>query len=100
MTIRGNNMMNTFDIKTVADAATELTRNTAQTLTDANTKAWKDFYAFGNTVAKAQADVFKGLTTAQGYGDIYAAMTKAQTEAVKAMGNWANMLQGTGTSSK
>lgn len=75
--------MNTFDIKTVADAAAELTRKTTQTMTEASTKAWKDFYAFGDTIAKAQADAVKGFTLGNSYADIYEAMNKFQADAVK-----------------
>lgn len=75
--------MNTFDIKTVADAAAELTRKTTQTMTEASTKAWKDFYAFSDTVAKAQADAAKAFTLGHGYADIYDTMSKFQADAVK-----------------
>ena len=75
--------MNTFDIKTVADAAAELTRKTTQTMTEASTKAWKDFYAFSDTVAKAQSEAVKGLAFGHGYSDFYDAMSKFQADAVK-----------------
>lgn len=75
--------MNTFDIKTVADAAAELTRKTTQTMTEASTKAWKDFYAFGDTIAKAQTDAVKGFTFNHGFADIYDTMSKYQADAVK-----------------
>ncbi len=75
--------MNTFDIKTVADAAAELTRKTTQNMTEASTKAWKDFYAFGDTIAKAQAEAVKGFTLGHGYADVYDVVNKFQADAVK-----------------
>jgi len=75
--------MNNFDIKTVADAAAEFTRKTTMTMTEASTKAWKDFYAFSDTVAKAQADVIKSISSSHGYGEFYDAMTKFQADTVK-----------------
>ncbi len=83
--------MNTFDIKTVADAAAELTRKTTQTMTEAGTKAWKDFYAFGDTVAKAQAETFKGLAQGQGYDVLYENMSKFQADALKNLNNLFNV---------
>lgn len=88
--------MTNYDIKTVADAAAELARKTTQTMTEASTKAWKDFYAFSDTVAKAQAESFKSLTQGQGYGDFYDSMTKFHTDALK---SW-NSLFNTTTTSK
>lgn len=77
--------MNTFDIKTVADAAAELTRKTTQNMTEVSTKAWKDFYAFGDTVAKVQADAFKSFTIGQSYSEFYETMSKFQADAVKSL---------------
>lgn len=75
--------MNSFDIKTVTDAATELARKTSQNMTEASTKVWKDFYSFSDTVAKAQAEAIKTLTHGQGYGEFYNTISKFQADAVK-----------------
>lgn len=75
--------MNTYDIKTVADAAAELARKTTQNMTETSIKAWKDFYAFGDTVAKAQADTFKNMTLGHSYGDFYETVSKFQADAIK-----------------
>lgn len=88
--------MNTFDIKTVADAAAELARKTSQNMTEASTKAWKDFYAFSDTVAKAQAEALKGMSHGQGYGEFYDTISKFQADAVK---NFSGMFGSVGTTS-
>ena len=84
--------MNTYDIKTVADAAAELTRKTTQTVGEASTKLWKEFYAFGDVVAKAQSEALREMTTGHGYGDLFATATKFQTEATKNFTKWAETL--------
>lgn len=75
--------MNSYDIKTVADAAAELARKTTQNMTEVSIKAWKDFYAFGDTVAKVQADTLKTVGLGHGFGEFYETMNKFQTDAVK-----------------
>lgn len=84
--------MNTFDIKTVSDAAFELSRKTVQNLTDANIRTLKDMVAFGDTVTKASSDIVKNYFPTNGYTEMSNMFSKFQTETIKSMNAWTENL--------
>lgn len=79
--------MNAPDLKPIVDATTELTRKSVQTMTEMSTRVMKDVVAFGDTVAKTQADLFKNVPNNM-FNDVYASVSKAQAEAVKTVTLW------------
>lgn len=89
-TIKWSDDMNTTEFKNVAEAAAELTRKTTNNMTDISIKAWKDVIAFGDVVAKAQADAVKGYAPGYDYSDVVGTFSKMQNDAIKAFAGWAN----------
>ena len=75
--------MNNLDLKPVVDATTDLVRKTVQNVTEAQTRAVKDFAAFNDAVIKAQTEILKSIP-GNVFADVYANAAKMQTEALKA----------------
>lgn len=86
--------MNTVDIKPVVDATTDLVRKTVQNVTEAQTRAVKDFAAFNDAVIKAQTEMLKSIP-GNVFADVYANAAKMQTEAMKAASTWTEKLHKT-----
>lgn len=82
--------MSTTEIKNIAEAATELTRKTAQNMTEINIKAWKDLISFGDVLAKAQADAVKSFAPGYGYQEMLDTFSKMQNDAIKAFSSWSS----------